>query len=333
MSVARTLAKELAYGLAHAIGLPRHAGRHRGAGLLILTYHSIGPQAEHPYLNRLPPELFAAQMRYLKANYEVVSVTDGLASLAAVHNREGFTNPMVAITVDDGYSDSFDHLHPIAQAERVPVTLFLATDYLDSGRLPWPTRISALLHFATSRRCFLPDQQGAAQELPLETAQQRLLAGRALRNALSRLDHQHREHALLELERELAPRDRNILSPLSWDQVRQMQRAGVSFGSHTRFHSWLDRVSPGEASLELVEGKERIEQETGKRCDIVAYPNGNHSAVVRTAAARAGYRHALTQERGINPPSFPDPFALRRIEVPFNERLATFACRVAGLAL
>ncbi len=330
---ARTFAKELAYGLAHATGLPRHAGRHRGAGLVILTYHSVGPQAEHPYLNRMPPERFAAQLRYLKANYRVVSLEEGLASIGASDAAPGHKRPMVAITVDDGYSDNFDHLFPLAQAEGVPVAIFLATDYLDSGQLPWPTRIDALLHFATAQMCVVPDPKEPPTQLALATPAQRQMAGRRLRDVLSRLDHRAREQAFFVLERDLAPRDMHTLPPLHWEQVRHMLRAGASFGSHTRFHAWLDRVEGAEAALELQDAKRRIEQETETACQIIAYPNGNHSPAVLEATFAAGYRYALTQQRGINLPGLADPFALHRIEIPFNERLGAFACRVAGLTL
>lgn len=329
----RSLIKELAYGLVHATGLPLHSGRHRGAGLVILTYHSVGPQAEHPYLNRMPPERFAQQMRYLRANYQVVPLAEGLACLSAIDALPASSRPMVSITVDDGYSDNFEHLFPIAQAEGVTMTIFLATDYLDSARLPWPTRIDALLHFATAAYGVIPGPDGFSKPLPLDTPAHRQVAGRVLREALSRLDHRARADAFLDLERQLAPRDMRTLAPLRWDHVRQMRKAGVSFGAHTRFHAWLDRIEAAEAALELGDARRRIEQETGAACDIIAYPNGNHSAATRKAAAAAGYRYALTQERGINRPGFSDPFALKRVEVPFNEGIGTFACRIAGLAL
>ncbi len=136
---------------------------------------------------------------------------------------------------------------------------------------------------------------------------------------------------LADISRTLAPENMRLLPPLTWSQVHEMQNAGVLFGSHTCFHAWLDRVSVGELERELGSAKARIEAETRAVCDVIAYPNGNHDAAVRAATARAGYRYALTQERGINVTGF-HPFAVRRIEVPYNERLGTFICRTAGFA-
>jgi len=328
----RTIVKETVYAVAAASGVPRLAGAHRGGGLIALTYHSVGPAVEHPYLNRMPPDRFRAQVRYLKANYDVVAISDGLESLTSDGAGARRRRPMAAITVDDGYADNFQHIFPIAREEGVPVTIFLATDYLDSGRLPWPTRISALLHFATALHCPMPGGVSGRTSLPIGTRAEKSAAAGALRQVLSQLDQADREEAIDAISRALVPRDMQTLPPLTWDQVREMQAAGVVFGSHTRFHAWLDRVSDAELYHELSAAKARIEAETARACHALAYPNGNHDARVRAAAARAGYRHALTQDRGINAEGF-DPLALGRIEVPFNERLGTFICRAAGFVV
>jgi peptidoglycan/xylan/chitin deacetylase (PgdA/CDA1 family) len=326
----RSAIKEAAYGVAAASGLPRLAGAHRGRGLIVLTYHSVGPAAEHPYLHRMPPDRFRAQLRYLKTHYDVVPVVEGLDRLALRYGSLSSHRPMAAVTVDDGYADNYEHIFPIAREQNVPITIFVATDYLDSGRLPWPTRISALTHFASANRCYVPASEGSPVSLPIVTAEGKHAANRALRQALSKLDQPAREAALEELTRALAPVQMRLLPPLTWDQVREMQESSVVFGSHTCHHAWLDRVSAGELERELSVAKARIEAETAQACDTIAYPNGNHDEKVRAATARAGYRYALTQTRGINTECF-EPLSVRRIEVPYNELLGTFICRVAGL--
>jgi peptidoglycan/xylan/chitin deacetylase (PgdA/CDA1 family) len=326
----RSVIKEAVYGIVAASGLPPLVGAHR-CGLVVLTYHSVGAAEEHPYLNRMPPDRFRDQVRYLKAHYDVVAILDGLDRLASGNALRYGERPMVAITVDDGYADSYDNVFPIACEEGVPIAIFLATDYLDCGRLPWPTRASALIHFATAKRFAIPSRGSLPSYLPIETPEQRQAANRALRDVLSHLDQPERDAALEDLIQDLAPADMRLLPPLTWAQVREMQGAGVVFGSHTHYHAWLDRISAAEVERELGEAKARIEAETGRSCDVIAYPNGNSDGRVRAATARAGYRYALTQERGINTVSL-DRLAIRRIEVPYDELLGTFICRTAGFA-
>lgn len=319
----RSALKETIHGAVALSGLARRAGAHRGPGLVVLTHHSIGPADRYPYLGRMPVTRLRAQIRHLRAHYDLVPLAEGLQRLATGN----VSRTMAAITVDDGYGDNYTELFPLLQEERVPATIFLATDYLDSGQLPWPTRISALLHHATARRL---DIGGTAMDIA--SPQQRARVGRRLRQLFSGLDQDARKTEMDRLAKALAPREMTVLPPLDWDEVREMRDAGISFGAHTHHHAWLDKVSPAELARELREAKKRIETELAQPCDGLAYPNGNHDVAVRAAAAAAGYRYGLTQDRGINRAGT-DPMALHRVEVPFDERLGSFICRTAGFTI
>ncbi len=320
----RAALKEIVYGLAHATGLPGLGRRMRRDGLTVLTYHSFGPAEEYPYLHRLAVARFTEQIAHLCRHYEIVALEDGLGRLAGpLPGRR----PLVAITVDDGYGDSYEHLFPVVRAAGVPVTIFLATDYLDTGRLPWPTRLSAILFHATVAKLAVP------LALDFATRDQQLVAGRALRQHLSRLGHEVRETVLADIEQALSPAPFTPLPPLTWDEVREMRSAGVAFGAHTHYHGWLDRLSEPEIEAELTLSRQRIEAETGEPCRVLAYPNGNWSGAVTDAVRSAGFAYALTQDAGVNRGPDLRPLALRRIEVPFNERIGSFTCRAAGVAL
>jgi peptidoglycan/xylan/chitin deacetylase (PgdA/CDA1 family) len=328
----RHIIKTSAYGTAAAVGAATRLGRHRGDGLIALTYHSVGDGREHPYLNRMPPERFRQQLRYLKSHYDVVDVREGLNALAS-SNRAPRQRPMVAITVDDGYVDNHDLIFPIAREEGVSVAFFVATDYIDNARLPWPTRIAAMVHFATRDTCPLLDQSSQPTTLlPTKSQMDKHAACRALMHVAARLDRDQREQWLDELQQSLAPTNMNLLAPMQWAHIRQMTESGMLIGSHTHMHGWLDCVSPDELQRELAEGKSRIEHETGTICDVIAYPNGNHGLPVRQATKQAGYRYGLTQDRGINRPAG-DDYAVLRVEIPFDEPIGTFACRVGGLTV
>lgn len=323
----RTIAKEVVYGLAHGMGATRIVGAREPGELIVLTYHSFGPAAEHPYLHRQPVIAFRAQLRHLTATYDVVSLEEGLSR--ALGGHASGERPMVAVTVDDGYVDNYTHAFPVLQEFQIPATFFLATDYLDTGRLPWPTRISALLHAA---RAGMVTDPKTGDTLPLETAAERSKAGRRLRRAYAAKDASERDAALAALDSALECRPLDHLPPLTWDMVREMRAGGMHFGAHTHFHGWLDCVSPANCEADLALGKARMEAEIGEPCEIIAYPNGNWSARVAEVAERVGFRFALTQENGANRAGAIEPFALKRIEIPYNERLGTIACRVAGLA-
>jgi peptidoglycan/xylan/chitin deacetylase (PgdA/CDA1 family) len=97
-------------------------------GLVVLIYHRVGRRTSVEV--DLPTPVFAAQMAHLKATTEVVSLTDGLARLSTGDDR----TPMVAVTFDDGTADFADVAVPVLVEHCVPVTLYVATEFVDQGR-------------------------------------------------------------------------------------------------------------------------------------------------------------------------------------------------------
>jgi len=59
---------------------------------------------------------------------------------------------------------------------------------------------------------------------------------------------------------------------LTWDQVRELNRAGIEFGSHTVTHPQLRTLGAEEITGEVRRSKETIEQELGCRVKSFSYP-------------------------------------------------------------
>jgi peptidoglycan/xylan/chitin deacetylase (PgdA/CDA1 family) len=85
---------------------------------------------------------------------------------------------------------------------------------------------------------------------------------------------------------------------LSWAQIAEMDRSGVIFGAHTQTHQVLTSVPESTARQEIRESKAAIEHALNKRCDLFAYPNGDHSRQTQRLLAEAGFALAFTTKRG-----------------------------------
>lgn len=82
------------------------------------------------------------------------------------------------------------------------------------------------------------------------------------------------------------------LTTLTTDQVLEMREAGVDFQSHSFSHLDLTTLTQTECVRDLRESREVLEDLLGAPVTHLAYPRGRHSAVVRGAAAQAGYTHS-----------------------------------------
>jgi peptidoglycan/xylan/chitin deacetylase (PgdA/CDA1 family) len=108
---------------------------------------------------------------------------------------------------------------------------------------------------------------------------------------------------------------------LSWTQIKEMNQAGITFGSHTRTHPYLTELSPHNAEQELVGSKKVIEDALGLPVDTFAYPYGSCNDMVKELA-RTHFALACSTALG---------FVHRQSDRFALERLDMYYCRRANL--
>lgn len=95
------------------------------------------------------------------------------------------------------------------------------------------------------------------------------------------------------------PIDRNLRGYMSWDQLRELQAAGVSIGSQTNSHPHMHRISIDAVKEELSSSNQRFIDELGLRPELFAYPYGEYNLEVIEAVKEAGFIAAFGQNSGI----------------------------------
>lgn len=76
----------------------------------------------------------------------------------------------------------------------------------------------------------------------------------------------------------------------TWEQAKTMVDSGViDIQSHTHYHSELINLSKNDLILELRKSKYLIEKNLGTKVNVLAYPYGFSSVIVRNEARIAGY--------------------------------------------
>jgi peptidoglycan/xylan/chitin deacetylase (PgdA/CDA1 family) len=189
----------------------------------------------------------------------------------------------VAFTFDDGWSDNYSVVFPITREYEIPLTVFLCPGLIDRESPFWPETAVALL------RAIRPAAEDAEIEAIIESLKK--YAPEARTQHLAKLSEQACEQGM-----SFGPS--NADHTLSWVAVIEMDRGGVSFGSHTQTHQILTTISLDAARNEVRESKAALETALNKCCDAFAYPNGNWSTETRRLLAEEGFKLAVTTERG-----------------------------------
>lgn len=80
---------------------------------------------------------------------------------------------------------------------------------------------------------------------------------------------------------------------VDWEMLGEMKEGGFEVGSHTLTHPHLPALRGEGLRQELWDSRERVRAALGS-CDTLAYPFGEWSPEVATAAAECGYRFAFS---------------------------------------
>ena len=95
------------------------------------------------------------------------------------------------------------------------------------------------------------------------------------------------------------PVDSRLKGYLTWDQVRQLKKEGVTIGAHSHRHFSLPGMTKEAARADLEHSLRRFEQELGERPALFAYPFGEWDAGVKQMVQELGHVVAFGQHSGI----------------------------------
>src|SRR5437764_6497490 len=112
-----------------ALAAAADGARSTGRGIPILAYHRVGGRSEVEV--DLPTALFARQMEILATDHRVVSIDVALEELRSPVLP---ASDAVVVTFDDGTADFADVVLPILARHSIPVTLYVATDFVERHR-------------------------------------------------------------------------------------------------------------------------------------------------------------------------------------------------------
>jgi peptidoglycan/xylan/chitin deacetylase (PgdA/CDA1 family) len=292
----------------------------------ILTYHRF---------DRASAGLLAGHCEYLRRHYHPVSLAGAVEYVAG---RRATPPRTVVITVDDGYEDFFTVAYPIFSAYRIPVSVFVVTDFLDRKCWLWWDRIvHAFIHTAAST-VQVPFPQGQRFRFIFTSRQDRLDAAEVVIQAALKISNPERLAFLADLDRllnvELPPEPPDEYAPLTWEQVRHMAATGIAVGCHTKTHPILSQVSdPDDRRREILGSKARLEEELQEPVREFCYPNGgadDFDSEITEMVRLAGFESAVTTELGWNFAGRSDPFRLRRVLVETDMPESIFRGRVDG---
>jgi peptidoglycan/xylan/chitin deacetylase (PgdA/CDA1 family) len=230
-------------------------------------------------------------LRYLKRHFHVVP----LGTLV----RDPDLRRCVALTFDDGLRSNVEVAWPMLERLGLPATFFVCPGLVDEGRWLWTHEVRARLGSMAVADAQAEAQVRAMKALPLG---ERLDAEAKLREATPHWTPSAEEKEDHDLAR--------------WPELRALDPALVSVGSHTLTHAILTKLDAARMEHEVAASRSLLEERLQRPAPAFAYPNGDVDAAVHECVARH-YACAVTAHEGFVEPGG-DPHLLRRVNAHWN---------------
>jgi len=293
-----------------------------GSRLTILIFHRVRERPDPLFPGELDARAFESSMSWVTQWFNVLPLGAAVTGLCQGRLPE---RPL-AITFDDGYADNAKLAAPILGRLGLPATFFIATGFLDGGRMWNDTVIEAV---RAARGPLLDLGLLGLGEHPIGDAGSRRAAIDRLIGALKdvppgpRTDKADR---IAEIAGARLPTDLMMRA----EDVQRLHAGGMTIGAHTVTHPVLNRVSDDAARSEIALGRKRLEEITNAPVRLFAYPHGKpvedydlrHVRLVRDL----GFDGAVTTAWGAARASA-DPFQLPRF-TPWDRQRWKYGLRL-----
>ena len=334
----RTFRRLVKFTIAHALyysGILYLLTRIRLRGrAVVLTYHRVIADEMLESSHSSPgiivrKDVFEKHLKIINNYLNPISI-EQLQEYVA--EKKPFPDRSCLLTFDDGWLDNYETAYPILKQYRVPAVIFLPFNYISNNLMFWQEelllRLTHLLGSDNPNDCEFVKDLTATAHTPNNMQ---------LREYVSKIktkDYQDID-AVLELVRS---RSKDNAMPvhynryMSWEQIIEMQRSGISFGSHSLSHRILTRIPREECTKELNNSKALLEAALGAPVTSIAYPNGDHDEQVEHLAKQAGYTLGFTTERGYTEHDT-NALTVPRINIHNNssDNKAMFLCTIMGI--
>lgn len=303
--------------------------------VIILMYHRIANPVIDPWQLSVSAENFEQHLKLLKSK----NIVKPLPQIIGELKKKKFSKKSIAITFDDGYADNYLTAKPLLEKYELPATFFITSKSIGSTSEFWWDELARMLlqtqelpqilsldinghpfSYDLAAETSLTDEllnkhKNYIYYNPAETSRSRLYY--KLWKYFSLLPDRE-QIKLIEQLRKWADVDTNLKPAyhcLSSDQIRELSAHQLfTVGGHTVSHPMLSYYNEPIQHKEVLENKVLLEQITGKKIDLFAYPSGKYNELTIKILKQLGFEAAFTTNAK-KVKKYADPFTLGRFQV------------------
>lgn len=279
--------------------------------LYVAMYHYVRDlkNSRYPEIKGLEYELFKEQVRFLKKEFQIVTMEE---VIAAVDGKLELPERAALLTFDDGYIDHFTNAFPVLMEEKVQGSFFIPGKTFVEHKLLDVNKVHFILAAAPVDELVqdlnaLMNKYRQEYQLP---SNESLFEEHAVAN---RFDPKEVIYVKRLLQTVLPEKLRNIITSILFEkyvgvpeekfarelymnreQILCMKNAGMHIGLHGYDHYWLGNLSKEQMMADTDRALTAMEEFIDKDVWVMNYPYGSYNEQVIAYIAQKGCRLGLT---------------------------------------
>lgn len=268
-----------------------------GSGVVLMYHEVAAPEYTLPAWTVVEKAHFTEQMEFVACNFDVLTMDQALERTQA---PQAGLRPFAVITFDDGYVGNLTQVLPLMEKQKLPFTVYVATQAVVEKSVYWYDRLIGLL--GTNRELVF--------ELPGTELGKVVVSGDSattkrweqLRPLLEYLKTLPLDERVKNTERLTQPYAdlKNPLRMLTAGELKILSEHPLTtIGGHTHSHELLDQLSDAAIIETLEKNSTEIRNITGSSPDHFAYPNGNYDSRIAKLIKNNTWKSAVTTRPGI----------------------------------
>jgi len=258
------------------------------ARLNVLIFHRVLREPDPLFPDEVHAARFDELLGWVKSWFNVLPLDD------AIHRLDEGSLPAraAALSFDDGYADNHDVALPLLRRHGLPCSFFIATGFLDGGRMWNDTLIESVRRSLGPMLDLRGLVDGRGDDLGRyvlgDIDSRRQVLGRLI-GRIKYMPPEPRQACVdaIAARAEVSPPQDLMMSS---EQVRALHLAGMQIGAHTVSHPILASLPAQQAADEIARSRDALQALLGDKVGLFAYPNGKpgtdylpdvHPAIVR----------------------------------------------------
>lgn len=286
-------------------------------------------------------DTFETHIQYLNKIFNVVTLQEFTEKFI---KGASYDKPVCLITFDDGWKDNYIYAYPILKKYDTPAIVFLPANYIDTDNTFWQEGLNRMLidiyYMGKKGEKYYDRFFKLLNKYDLQYIMN--LSEDRLRSSIAEAVNRKKKMLYDEVERMMEDISNNTESLtngrencdtfLRWEEIMQMKKDRISFGSHGMNHKILTNLTLSEAEKEIAESKRNIEDNLKDAVIAFSYPNGNYNKDIIELVKSHGYAVAFSTENG-HVSASDDPFTVKRINIhnDVTKNIPMFLSTILGI--